>query len=162
MNEVALNSADSMKPLTVQQEQYVMLRIRGLTPEAAAFHAKLPNDIESLYKMHEENPAIDAYLVQMREEVRRQTIRAGVRVNFTRDDAAIMYLEAHAKSANATEEIKAVDSLVKLFGLAEPDKKEVTVTNREQLKELSNEELMQMAGREILLAPNQYVVQGDE
>lgn len=150
MNEVAL------KPLTVQQEQYVMLRIRGLTPEAAAFHAKLPNDIESIYQMHNENPAIDAYLVQMREEVRRQSIRAGVKINFTRDDAALLYLEAHAKSANATEEIKAVDSLVKLFGLAEPDKKEVTVNNREQLRELSNDELMQVTGKEILLDPSQY------
>lgn len=156
MNEVAL------KPLTVQQEQYVMLRIRGLTPEAAAHHAKLPSDVASLYKMHEENPAIDAYLVQMREEVRRQSIRAGVKVNFTRDDAAIMYLEAHAKSANATEEIKAVDSLVKLFGLAEPDKKEVTVTSREQLKELSDDELMQMTGREIQLDPSQYISKVDD
>ncbi len=152
----------ALKPLTVQQEQYVMLRIRGLTPEAAAHHAKLPADTASLYKMHEENPAIDAYLVQMREEVRRQSIRAGVKVNFTRDDAAIMYLEAHAKSANATEEIKAVDSLVKLFGLAEPDKKEVTVTSREQLKELSDDELMQLTGREIHLDPSQYVSKVDD
>lgn len=152
----------ALKPLTVQQEQYVMLRIRGLTPEAAAHHARLPSGIVSIHKMHEENPAIDAYLVQMREEVRRQSIRAGVKVQFTRDDAAIMYMEAHAKSANATEEIKAIDSLVKLFGLAEPDKKEVTVTSREQMRELSDDELMQLSGREILLDPTQYVTQVDE
>lgn len=156
-----MNQEVALKPLTVQQEQYVMLRIRGLTPEAAAHHARLPSDLDSIYKMHEENPAIDAYLVQMREEVRRQAIRAGVKIQFTRDDAALMYMEAHAKAANATEEIKAVDSLVKLFGLAEPEKKEVTVTSREQLKELSDEELMQISGREILLDPSQYVSRSD-
>jgi hypothetical protein len=144
------------KPLSAQEEQYVMYRVRGLTPEAAAFHARLPNDTESIWAMHSANPAIDQYLLTMREEVRRQSIRAGVRVQFTRDDAALMYLEAHAKSANATEEIKAIDSLVNLFGLKEPEKKEVTVRGRAELQELSDKDLMDLAGQEILLDPSQY------
>lgn len=144
-------------PLTHQQEQYVRLRCRGLTPEAAAHAAKLPCDPESLYRMHEENPMIDQLLLQMKDEIRRQTIRAGVKVNFTKDDAALLYLEAHAKAKDATEEIKAVDSLVKLFGLAEPDKKEVTINSRDELKSLDDEALMQLAGEEILLDPSQYV-----
>lgn len=146
-----------IKPLTFQQEQYVRLRCRGLTPEAAAHHAKLPTDVESLHRMHEENPMIDQMLVQMKEEIRRQSIRAGVQVMFTKDDAALMYLEAHAKAKDATEEIKAVDSLVKLYGLAEPEKRELTVTSREQLKELDDNALMALAGEEILLDPSQYV-----
>lgn len=133
-----------------------MLRTRGLTPEAAAHAAKLPCTTDDIYRMHEENPAIDAYLVQMREEVRRQAIRAGIKVQFTKDDAALMYLEAHAKAKDAKEEIMATDSLVKLFGLAEPDKKEVAITNRNQLQELDDEALMQLAGEEILLDPSQY------
>jgi hypothetical protein len=150
MSEVAL------RPLTYQQEQYVRLRCRGLTPEAAAHAAKLPNDTESLYRMHEDNPMIDHLLMQMKDEIRRQSIRAGVQVQFTRDDAAIMYLEAHAKAKDATEEIKATDSLVKLFGLAEPEKKDITISSRDQLKEMADEELMQIAGQDILLDPSQY------
>ena len=100
---------------------------------------------------------IDQLLLQMKDEIRRQTIRAGVKVNFTKDDAALLYLEAHAKAKDATEEIKAVDSLVKLFGLAEPDKKEVTINSRDELKSLDDEALMQLAGEEILLDPSQYV-----
>lgn len=149
-----------LKPLSVQEEQYVQYRVRGLTPEAAAYHARLPSDIDSIYQMHEANPAIDAYLVQMREEVRRQSIRAGVRVHFTRDDAAMLYLEAHAKAANATEEIKAIDSLVNLFGLKEPEKKEVTVRSRAELQELSDKDLMELAGTEIILDPSQYKSSG--
>jgi hypothetical protein len=145
-----------IRPLSAQQEQYVNLRSRGLTPEAAAFHARLPSDIESIWKMHEENPAIDQYLSNMKEELRRQSIRAGVRVQFTKDDAALMYLEAHSKSANATEEIKAIDSLVNLFGLKEPEKRELTVRNRSDLQELSDKDLMEITGQEILLDPSQY------
>lgn len=144
------------KPLSVQEEQYVLYRTRGLTPEAAAFHARLPSDLESIWAMHAANPVIDQYLLTMREEIRRQSIRAGVRVQFTKDDAAMLYLEAHAKSANATEEIKAIDSLVNLFGLKEPEKKEVTVRSRAELQELSDKDLMELAGQDIVLDPSQY------
>lgn len=143
-------------PLTHQQDQYVRLRCRGLTPQAAAHAVKLPNDDESLYRMHEENPMIDQLLLQMKDEIRRQSIRAGVQVMFTKDDAAVLYLEAHAKAKDATEEIKAVDSLVKLFGLAEPDKKEIAISSKQQLREMDDDALMQLAGEEILLDPSQY------
>lgn len=152
----------ALKPLTYQQEQYVRLRCRGLTPEAAAHHAKLPSDIESILRMHEDNPLIDEYILQMREEIRKQSVRAGVKVQFTKDDAALMYLEAHSKARDATEEIKAVDSLVKLFGLAEPEKREVAITGKHDLQALNDDDLMAIAGEEILLDPSQYVARSDE
>jgi hypothetical protein len=148
--------------LTHQQEQYVRLRCRGLTPEAAAHAARLPSDTASIYQMHEENPLLDEYLLQMREEIRKQTVRAGVRVQFTKDDAALLYLEAHAKAKDATEEIKAVDSLVKLYGLAEPEKREVTVNSKADLQELEDKDLMALAGETIMLDPSEYVSRTDD
>jgi hypothetical protein len=106
--------------------------------------------------MHEANPQIDVRLVQAREQVRRRSIMAGVKFNMTKDDAALMYMEAHAKADNATEEIKAVDSLVKLYGLAEPEKRDVRVGSLEQLRELDDEALMEQMGEEILLDPSEY------
>lgn len=146
----------NLSTLTAQQEQYVLLRIRGLTPEAAASSVGLPSDTKSILEMHESNPAIDGALIAMRDKVRRASIMAGVKVNFTKDDAALMYLEAHAKSANATEEIKAIDSLVKLFGLQEPEKREIRLRSKEELKELDDAELARVSGQEILLDPSEY------
>ena len=142
--------------LTSQEEQYVLLRCRGLTPEAAATAVGLPADAQSLYSLHENKPAIDGALVAMRDKVRRVSIMAGVRVNFSRDDAALLYLEAHAKSANATEEIKAVEGLVKLFGLQEPEKKELRIRSRADLQEMDDSELARMACQDIPLDPSEY------
>lgn len=147
----------AVKPLTHQQEQYVRLRCRGLTPEAAAYHAKLPSDLGSILAMHEDNPLIDEYILQTREEIRRVSVSAGVRVQFTKDDAALLYLEAHAKAKDSTEEIKAVDSLVKLYGLSEPEKREMVVRTKADIQELEDSDLIAMAGEEILLDPSQYV-----
>jgi hypothetical protein len=104
-----------------------------------------------------ENEAVARTLAQMRELVRQEALELGA-ANFSRDDATRLYLEAHARAANATEEIKAVDSLVKLHGLAEPEKREVKVTRRDQLQELDDDALMELTGEEILLDPSQYVV----
>lgn len=149
---------EDLPPLSAQQEQYVLLRTRGMTPEAAANAVGLPSSVKAIYKMHEDNPAIDVLLVRMRDEVRRSSISAGVRVNFTKDDAAILYLEAHAKAEDSMSEIRAVDSLVKLFGLNEPEKREIKITTREQLKEMADDELAKQMGEEILLDPEDYVV----
>ena len=92
----------------------------------------------------------------MREMQRQVAVQAGA-IEFTKDDATALYLEAHAKSATAMEEIRAVDSLVKLHGLATPEKVEVTVTNRSQMESMDDEQLMKLAGQEIHLSPDDYV-----
>ena len=151
----------NLSTLTSQEEQYVLLRCRGLTPEASATAVGLPADTKSLHSMHERKPAIDGALVTMRDKVRRASIMAGVRVNFSRDDAALLYLEAHAKSANATEEIKAVEGLVKLFGLQEPEKKELRIRSRADLLEMDDSELARVSGQDIPLDPSEYTTSYD-
>ena len=77
----------------------------------------------------------------MREEVR-----------FSRNNAQQMYMEPYTAPANATEMKNTVDSLVKLHGLGEPDNAtQVNIsinTTAKQLERLTDEELVEIAGRE--------------
>lgn len=148
--------------LNPQVESYVLYRIRGLQPLAAAKAAGYPPLPEVIDQIHAE-PAVDEWLVFYQMELRRTSLLAAAKVEFTRDMAALMYLEAHRKSANATEEIKATDSLVKLFGLAAPEKHELKVqVTAEQVKELSDAELLKLAGSDLILDPEDYARVPDE
>ena len=81
-------------------------------------------------------------------------------VKFDRTTATNMYLEAHRKSANATEEKNVVDSLCKLHGLFMPDNAtqiNINVEKVEQLERLSDAELLKLAGADTrYLEPNAY------
>ena len=68
---------------------------------------------------------------------------------------------ASSHAATATEEIKAVDSLVRLHGLATPEKVEINITARNQLEGLDDEALLRMAGQTIRLTPEEYRVLED-
>jgi hypothetical protein len=60
-----------------------------------------------------------------------------------------MYLEAHRKSANSTEEKNVVDSLCKLHGLFAPENAtqiNINVDKIQQLEKLSDDELVKLAG----------------
>lgn len=140
--------------LTSQQETYVNLRTRGINPLAAARGAGYANPKKAVAELST-NKSVILSIGYFREMARATAIQAGA-IEFTKDDATLLYLEAHTKAANATEEIKAVDSLVKLHGLASPEKVELTVTSREQLHTMSDAELMKLTGEEILLKPEDY------
>lgn len=74
----------------------------------------------------------------------------------------MMYLQAHAHAPDAMTEIKATDSMVKLWGLAAPEKKEIEITNKKQLEMLSDAELQRLTGMTYNLSPADYVVACDE
>ena len=63
-----------------------------------------------------------------------------------------MYIEAYHSAANATEMKNTVDSLVKLHGLGTPDTAtQINInvnTTAKQLERLTDEELLEIAGRE--------------
>ena len=63
-----------------------------------------------------------------------------------------MYIEAYQSAANATEMKNTVDSLVKLHGLGTPDTAtQINInvnTTAKQLERLTDEELLEIAGRE--------------
>lgn len=129
-----------------------MYRVRGLNPMAAGrMVGATRQEAMDLAANANVTHAIAYFLNVARQET-------AVNAVFTRDDATAMYMEAHAHSANATEEIKAIDSLVKLHGLAQPEKKEVVITRADQLKDLDDDALMEIAGRnDIHLSPEDYV-----
>jgi hypothetical protein len=146
--------------LTSQEENYVLYRTRGLNPLAAARACGYSRPQKAVAELAQRGDVRDA-IAYFREMSRQTAIQAGA-IEFSKNDATLLYLEAHAKSATATEEIKAVDSLVKLHGLATPDKVEVQITRRDQLEALDDEALMKLAGQTIQLDPADYAEVSDD
>ena len=146
--------------LSSQEEQYVLFRTRGLNPLAAARSAGYSQPQQAVAKLAQRSDVRDA-LAYFREMSRQTAIQAGA-IEFTRNDATLLYLEAHAHAATATEEIKAVDSLVRLHGLATPEKVEINISRKDQLEGLDDEALLRLAGQTVLLAPDQYQVRETE
>lgn len=145
--------------LTAQEETYVQRRTQGINPSAAARAAGFRHPARAVAEMAQRED-ITLAISYMREMQRQVAVQAGA-LEFTRDDATALYLEAHAKSATAMEEIRAVDSLVKLHGLATPDRVEVNVTNRGQMENMDDEQLLKLTGQDIQLSPDEYVEVGD-
>lgn len=148
--------------LTPKEELYIQLRLRGLLPSAAARKAGLPHDMAALNALHDRKPQLDRAIIYYREQIREKAIAAGVEITFTKADAHMMYLQAHAHAPDAMTEIKATDSMVKLWGLAAPEKKEIEITNKKQLEMLSDAELQRLTGMTYNLSPADYVVACDE
>ena len=143
-----------IEKLTSQEEAYVQRRTQGLNPTAAARSAGFSAPARAVAQMAERED-IKLAISYMREMQRQVAVSAGA-IEFNKDDATSLYLEAHATSETSAEKIRAVDSLVKLHGLATPEKVEVNITSRSQMDELDDEALLKMAGMDILLTPGQY------
>jgi len=146
--------------LTAQEETYVQRRTQGINPSAAARAANYKYPARAVAELAQRED-INLAISYMREMQRQVAVQAGA-LEFTKDDATALYLEAHAKSATAMEEIRAVDSLVKLHGLATPERVEINVTNRGQMETMDDEALLKLAGQDIMLSPDSYMVVSDE
>jgi len=84
--------------------------------------------------------ALTYFRNEMREEVK-----------FDKNTATGMYLEAHSKAANSTEEKNVVDSLCKLHGLHLPEQAtliNINVEKVEQLEKLTDAQLLKLAGND--------------
>lgn len=133
----------TLNALTVQQEKLVSLISSGMTIAAAGRGAGYASYKTALEAAKNENvqKALQYFREQMREEVK-----------FERQNAHSMYMEAYTSSATATEMKNTVDSLVKLHGLNAPESAvQVNVnlnTTAKQLERLSDEELLEIAGKE--------------
>lgn len=145
----------SYKALNVQQEKFVHLYCSGMTAAAAARAAGYTDGQSGVYLMRNEKikKAIEYFRQEMREDVK-----------FTLANAHHMYMEAYASSANATEMKNTTDSLVKLHGLAAPDPStqvNINVTNVKQLEQLSDAELLKLAGKEAEYLTPKKVIDAD-
>lgn len=135
--------------LSVQEERLVLFHLRGMS-KAAAGRAAGYKDVDRVYDIFKKDK-IQKALAYFRNEMREE-------VKFDKNTATSMYLEAHRKSANATEEKNVVDSLCKLHGLFMPENAtqiNINVEKVEQLERLSDAELLKLAGADMnYLEPN--------
>jgi len=139
--------AIKLNELSVQEERLLLFHLRGMS-KAAAGRAAGYADVEHVYKIFK-RPKIQKALEYLRNEFREE-------VKFDRTQATSMYLEAHRKSVNATEEKNVVDSLCKLHGLFTPENGtqiNINVDSVEQLERLPDSELLKIAG-----VDNQYLM----
>ena len=129
-----------LSELSVQEERLILFHLRGLT-KAAAGRAAGYRNMDHVYEVFKK-PKIQKAVSYLREEMRAE-------VKFDRNTATTMYLEAHRKSATATEEKNVVDSLCKLHGLFAPEQAtqvNINVDKIQQLERLPDAELLRLAG----------------
>ena len=128
--------------LTVQQERLVLGIVSGMSVAAAGRAAGYASSSTALDAS--KRPAVQTAINYYREQMREQ-------VNFTRENAHMLYMEAYSAAVNATEMKNTVDSLVKLHGLGTPDQAtQINVninTSAKQLERMTDEELLQIAGK---------------
>ena len=129
-----------LNELSIQEERLVLFYLKGMSKAAAGRAAGYQNmeNVYAIFKKDSIQKAISYLRKEMVEEAK-----------FDRNQATNMYLEAHRKSANATEEKNVVDSLCKLHGLFSPDKAtqiNINVDKVEQLERLSDDDLIKIAG----------------
>jgi hypothetical protein len=142
--------------LTPQEQKYCFLITRGIEPEAAVKRVWHKPDVAKVLSNLSLRDDINGAIAFLMEKQRMDLYKSNLEVSFTRSDAHMMYLEAHAKAENASEEIKAIDSMVKLHGLNAPEKVEVNVSSVEQLRTLPDAELARLSGLDIKLDPADY------
>ena len=129
-----------LSELSVQEERLILFYIRGMS-KAAAGRAAGYRNMDHVYEVFKK-PKIQKAVEYLREEMREE-------VKFDRNTATTMYLEAHRKSATATEEKNVVDSLCKLHGLFAPEQAtqvNINVDKIQQLERLPDAELLKLAG----------------
>jgi len=134
--------------LTLQQQSFVSHYIssglrNGGRAVVAAGYSKSGARVRAhrLLKMPEIQQAVEAEQERLQEEFR-----------FTTNHAVAMLLEAHRRASSASEEVAAIREIGKLLGLYSPEKTQVEAVSfnkLEQLEQLSDDELLKMAGIEM-------------
>ena len=130
-------------PRLTSQEQMVVAAINaGASRKEAARRAGIsPSTVSKWLEREDINQALNHYRDEFQQDVLPN-------VTFTRDDAHHMYMTAYRNSANATEQIKATDSLVKLHGVGKENEKaqEKEINSHKQLEDMPVTELLKLAG----------------
>ena len=137
-----------LDPLTAQEEQLLLYRMRGMTEPAAAKAAGMSTQRG---KMLLSTPKFGILLEYLLKQT-RQNIRIDV------DMLNGMLLASHKKAATSMEEIAAVRELGKLNDLYPSEKKTLKIdvakiTSTRQIEDLSDQDLAELAGDVIDLDP---------
>ncbi len=134
--------ADALEPLTHMQRVYVESRFKGMSKIAAATAAGCANPQKNAYKI-EDSVSVKNAMAEIRAV-------GAAEVNFGVKEAYEMYMTSFHVAATSAEMTKAVDSMVKLLGIAKPEVKEIHThhsgkVDHHKVVDLSDEELLKLA-----------------
>ena len=137
---VTLTERNPYTELTLQQKNYVEARMQGLIPAAAGRAAGVPKTVVTMQL--EKNPKVRAAI---RYLIRESTLNVK---DLTKSDVMTGMLDAVEAASTAAELVMAWRELGKLIGAYEPEKKilEIHDYSKDELKELSDKDLLQLAG----------------
>jgi len=134
----------NVKPLTPQQERFILFLLRGLSVTAAERAVGYASGYgRNLLKEEHVQKILEYYKEHEFKDIR-----------VSRDTLTTLLFEAHAKSATATEEIAAIRELGKMHDVYESDKRKginvntniVNITNAKQVERLDDAQLLELAG----------------
>lgn len=133
-------TSKSYLKLTVKQRTYVDCRLEGLSKKASA-NAAGARDGEYF----ESNEVVQLAMIERMQATADE-------VDFSRKEAHDMYMDAYRNADTATEQIAAVNAMVKLHGLEKPRVIEVNHdhTHHGQLEYMPTDQLMKLADMEDL------------
>jgi hypothetical protein len=145
-----MSQPSSYLKLTRMERLYVDGRLAGLTQIASAAAAGAAH------------PRVDGHSMEKKDHVQKALIarieKVAEEVDFSRKEAHTMYLDAYENAETATEQIAAVNAMVKLHGLEKA--KEVVIQHNHnhtgQIEHMPTAELMKLAGME-----EQLVLEGE-
>lgn len=123
--------------MSPKEAVYVEARMNGSNPVAAARVAGFPNPDEDSIRL-ETRPLI-------REAMKAHARVAMHRMALTRDDVLAGFLDAVNMAQTATELTGAWREIGKMIGAYEPKKIDLTIKGANAVKELSDEQLLELA-----------------
>jgi len=141
-----------------KEQLYIDSRLQGTPPVAAARVAgfEYPVDASTQLEGDERVRAAIEYSIHVRAH----------EMQITRQDVLAGMLEAVQMAATATEMVSAWREIGKIIGAYEPTKIEVNHVRRDQIRQLDDEQLAEMAAiegeYEILNLPDHATPQGDD
>ena len=151
---------EDIKPLTRQQEMFVMHYLKGQSVASAARAAGYAPTVARRL-MNQQN------VKRIIEHMRDKTLRD---IRVTRETLTEMLFEAHSHAETSTEEVNAIRELGKMHGLYESDSQKATkiiqgdvnVTNIKHIERASDAELMDLAGEFIELEPEKLKIERND
>jgi hypothetical protein len=134
------SSSPDEPELTHKQSVFIEAVLSGMSDSAAAAAAGSSSPKDYAISM-KNNERIQAIITERKRKISDE-------VDFGRKQAHEMYMDAHMNAETASEQIMAINALVKLHGLEKPKQVEVKhdVNHTHELQLLPTEELMKLAG----------------
>ena len=140
-----------VRPYTGQQEQFLLYYLRGMSVAAASRQAGY-KDTQAA-RLILQQPRTTVVLDYLRERLMEDT-------KVTREMLTAMLFDAHSKAESATEEVLCIRELGKMHEIYPDAKRNLVemntkgdVTNVKQIRRMTDEELLALAGNKAGLSP---------